>query len=295
MFNIDGDYNNGLAEADMTTLSAYLQQISSYGSNTLQKLVLSIFEGHPKHLRMDAFPDVLKAIPNSVQELHLDGLYSWREVEREPYYLKSYAEKFRIADQYFQKFCNLDLLARRDHSATTAIVTSAPQESLASHGQSALRNDGSHSLSLPGITKLVFENLSAYFEDVAPLIQAFENSNESINTSSIQDIDMRDWACTGLEVFRTSIHSIPRPDLDSQALSMTTMREVTLEESHRIQRLHYRQLGRLTKLKELVLGEFELDELKEMTTLYEEEDMEIQKHIAFGRGKDCLAMTLESG
>ncbi|KAG0269795.1 hypothetical protein BGZ95_001905 [Linnemannia exigua] len=88
----------------------------------------------------------------------------------------------------------------------------------------------------------------------------------------------------------------PQPLLDQDPLPAPTpenvVEVVTPEESHRLQRQVYRQLGRLTKLQELVLGEFELDELTD--ALDREEYQDDYKRFVPSRRR-CLEMTLESG
>lgn len=67
-----------------------------------------------------------------------------------------------------------------------------------------------------------------------------------------------DWVCTSLESLQVQIGGIPRPDIrsrnDGQPFTSTINFQGTIEDSREIQRLVYSQLGRLTQLKQLVLG-----------------------------------------
>ncbi|KAK3847031.1 MAG: hypothetical protein J3R72DRAFT_432948 [Linnemannia gamsii] len=88
----------------------------------------------------------------------------------------------------------------------------------------------------------------------------------------------------------------PQPMHDPNTVPAPTPEDVvevvTPEESHRLQRQVYRQLGRLTKLQELVLGEFEEDELVDTINMEYDQGYDRQ---AVLRRRRCLEMTLESG
>ncbi|OAQ25902.1 hypothetical protein K457DRAFT_140851 [Linnemannia elongata AG-77] len=75
---------------------------------------------------------------------------------------------------------------------------------------------------------------------------------------SAKDLVQGEWACKDLETFHCAIKDIPRPDIktrkNGQPLVGRMHRGVSMEESLRVQRLVYEQLGRLRKLRELVLG-----------------------------------------
>ncbi|KAF9139459.1 hypothetical protein BGX30_007925 [Mortierella sp. GBA39] len=75
---------------------------------------------------------------------------------------------------------------------------------------------------------------------------------------SAKDLVQGEWACKDLETFHCAIKDIPRPDIktrkNGRPLVGRMHRGDSMEESLRLQRLVYEQLGRLRKLRELVLG-----------------------------------------
>jgi hypothetical protein len=75
---------------------------------------------------------------------------------------------------------------------------------------------------------------------------------------SAADMVQGEWACKDLETFHCAIRDIPRPDIKTQKNGRPLVgrlhRGDSMEESFRVQRLVYEQLGRLTKLRELVVG-----------------------------------------
>ncbi|KAF9139460.1 hypothetical protein BGX30_007926 [Mortierella sp. GBA39] len=101
------------------------------------------------------------------------------------------------------------------------------------------------------------------------------------------DVVSPDWVCTELEVFGCQIGGIPRPDITQDIAgkpAIEYIKEGTHQESLDLQRGVYSQLGRLTKLRELILG---------VTVVPRWGDNYIteERH----RQYDCLAMTVESG
>ncbi|KAF9145050.1 hypothetical protein BG015_012020 [Linnemannia schmuckeri] len=75
---------------------------------------------------------------------------------------------------------------------------------------------------------------------------------------SAKDLITGEWVCKDLETFHCAIKDIPRPDIktrkNGRPLVGRMHRGDSMEESFRVQRLVYGQLGRLRKLRELVLG-----------------------------------------
>ncbi|KAK5827734.1 hypothetical protein F5H01DRAFT_332140 [Linnemannia elongata] len=67
-----------------------------------------------------------------------------------------------------------------------------------------------------------------------------------------------EWVCTDLESFACKITRVPRPDLMKRTngglSASTTHTKGTIEASYQLQRRVYEQLGRLTKLRHLILG-----------------------------------------
>ncbi|KAF9128174.1 hypothetical protein BGW39_005306 [Mortierella sp. 14UC] len=99
------------------------------------------------------------------------------------------------------------------------------------------------------------------------------------------DIVASEWVCTELEVFGCEIGEIPRPDITHDIAgrpSREFIRSGSRQKSIELQRGVYSQFGRLTKLRELTLG----------NALRPDLDADMWEH---ERLYDCLAMTLESG
>ncbi|KAF8954441.1 hypothetical protein BGZ46_002918 [Entomortierella lignicola] len=101
------------------------------------------------------------------------------------------------------------------------------------------------------------------------------------------DLASSDWICTQLEVFSCQIGGIPRPDITREIDGRPASEFVksgTVQESMNLQRGVYRQLSRLSRLRELKLGTSIkhrwgfCDSINEQCRLY-----------------DCPAMSLKSG
>ncbi|KAF9144398.1 hypothetical protein BG015_000125 [Linnemannia schmuckeri] len=143
----------------------------------------------------------------------------------------------------------------------------------------------------------------------APRLRRFQGI--SINRLLENDLSLRadelvlsKWVCTNLESFACRITGVPRPDLtrrtNGRLLTSTMHTTGTIEESYQLQRRVYEQLGRLKKLRHLVLGgDF---------CLYGEENFNIAMRERANEGVyfspmnwqtgyqyECLSMTLESG
>ncbi|KAF9148520.1 hypothetical protein BG015_009738 [Linnemannia schmuckeri] len=125
-----------------------------------------------------------------------------------------------------------------------------------------------------------------------------------------RNLKNENWACLALEEFRCKITGIPRPDVKTRTngrpltdhpLHSDTL--YTLEDSYRIQRQVYTQLGRLYKLKYLSLGSdcfytdksrYDIDKF-----LRAEREREGQYYsttfVQAGFQDECLSMTLASG
>ncbi|KAG0279747.1 hypothetical protein BGZ95_000346 [Linnemannia exigua] len=109
------------------------------------------------------------------------------------------------------------------------------------------------------------------------------------------------WICTELQSFKARIVGVTRPDVTKRANGRPLegrLHQGTVEESHRIQRGVYEQLGRLIGLKQLILGHDDVDYTRACRhyeklaegKYYNEGDV-IQK----GYQYECLEMTVESG
>ncbi|KAG0248140.1 hypothetical protein BG011_000444 [Mortierella polycephala] len=115
-----------------------------------------------------------------------------------------------------------------------------------------------------------------------------------------QDMIRSEWACTGLETLRCIISDIPRPDIGAKTNGnplVGPLHTGTMEKSRAIQREIYKQLGRLTKLRELGLGQpYEMDgQWSRMVEYENEEDYCDDIDTQLGRQYECLDFTLASG
>ncbi|KAG0377201.1 hypothetical protein BGX24_006532 [Mortierella sp. AD032] len=97
----------------------------------------------------------------------------------------------------------------------------------------------------------------------APRLKRFEGRSwwrdwATMMHISAKDLVQEEWVCTELETFHCAITGIPRPDVktrkNGRPLKGSLHEGESMEESFRVQRPVYQQLGRLTKLRELVLG-----------------------------------------
>ncbi|KAF9136902.1 hypothetical protein BGX30_010721 [Mortierella sp. GBA39] len=116
-------------------------------------------------------------------------------------------------------------------------------------------------------------------------------------------VDGSDWVCTSLESLKIQIVGIPRPDILARSNGRPfddddELHKGTLEDSRRIQRRVYSQLGRLTKLKQLVLGHDDVE--CENGCMEREMNSEGEYYddcctVQNGCQYECLEMTVESG
>ncbi|KAG0298979.1 hypothetical protein BGZ97_003907 [Linnemannia gamsii] len=128
----------------------------------------------------------------------------------------------------------------------------------------------------------------------------------------------KNWVCLSLETFKCKITGIPRPDIKTRTngrpLTDHTLHSATtysLEDSYRVQRQVYAQLGRLHKLKELSLGSdyfFAEEESGSGNNTGSERDAALRRReresegeyfslgaFQIGYQNECLSMTLASG
>ncbi|KAF9188287.1 hypothetical protein BGZ51_000681 [Haplosporangium sp. Z 767] len=115
-----------------------------------------------------------------------------------------------------------------------------------------------------------------------------------------QDMIRSEWACTGLETLRFIISDIPRPDIGAKTNGnplVGPLHSGTMEKSRAIQREVYKQLGRLTKLRELGLGQpYEMDgQWSRMMENENEDEYCDDTDTQLGRQYECLDFTLASG
>ncbi|KAG0061069.1 hypothetical protein BGZ89_011765 [Linnemannia elongata] len=113
-----------------------------------------------------------------------------------------------------------------------------------------------------------------------------------------------EWVCTDLESFACKITRVPRPDLMKRTngglSASTTHTTGTIEASYQLQRRVYEQLGRLTKLRHLILGgDIGLYSEKNVNLAFQEMSNEgvyfTPTNWQTGYQYECLSLTLESG
>ncbi|KAK3839479.1 MAG: hypothetical protein JOS17DRAFT_189067 [Linnemannia elongata] len=118
------------------------------------------------------------------------------------------------------------------------------------------------------------------------------------------ELILSEWVCADLESFACKITRVPRPDLrrrtNGRPLTSAMHTTGTIEASYRLQRRVYEQLGRLTKLRHLVLGgDIGLNGEKNVDLTRREKANEREYFTTMnwqaGYQYECLSMTLESG
>ncbi|KAG0053360.1 hypothetical protein BGZ83_001254 [Gryganskiella cystojenkinii] len=106
--------------------------------------------------------------------------------------------------------------------------------------------------------------------------------------------DFGAWVCLNLESFKCPIGGVPRPDLGTtttgEHLTGDGRDRYTMQRSRHIQYQVLSQLGKLTKLREITLGQDNINPGEAS-----EEDPEPSDDEDMGRQYDCLMMTLEAG
>ncbi|KAF9290399.1 hypothetical protein BGZ68_007160 [Mortierella alpina] len=131
--------------------------------------------------------------------------------------------------------------------------------------------------------------------------------NKSFQDTCTAELDARDmdgapWVCHSLETLKVVIKRIPRPDLRHKTNGRPLtgwLHRGTMEESYKVQQRVYRQLGAMTRLKNLILGSRISEELWEEVQYEDELEAEGQyydhKNFQQGLQYECLSFTLESG
>ncbi|KAF9950135.1 hypothetical protein BGZ70_001493 [Mortierella alpina] len=115
-------------------------------------------------------------------------------------------------------------------------------------------------------------------------------------------IDDDPWVCHSLETLKVVISCVPRPDLCSKTNGHPLtgrLHRGTMAKSYKVQQRVYRQLGAMTKLKNLTLGT-RINEENWEREQYEDEQVdegEYYDHENLQQGLQyaCLSFTLESG
>ncbi|KAF9122194.1 hypothetical protein BGW39_009965 [Mortierella sp. 14UC] len=138
--------------------------------------------------------------------------------------------------------------------------------------------------------------------------ERYRGRNVQLDAGDVVDVrasrgrGKREWACLSLESLKIHITGIPRGGVSSN--NTKTSRTGTIGQEQDIQRQIYKQLGRMTQLKQLVLGH----ELKNPRTIYQPEEgaslegthpfgvpYEERPLFSAGYQDSCLEMTLASG
>lgn len=124
----------------------------------------------------------------------------------------------------------------------------------------------------------------------------------------------KEWVCLNLESLKVQICGVSRPDLVSrtngrplrvhqqQQQQPLLSVEAAFQHSQEVQTKVYNQLGRLTRLQELVLGKDDVDLLEEVTMAeqytegeYYDSGGEEDNGVQMGFQYECLEMSLRSG
>jgi len=112
------------------------------------------------------------------------------------------------------------------------------------------------------------------------------------------------WVCSELESFKCMIGGIPRPDLQRRTNHRRLHGDLhdpnvySREQSQEIQRKVMAQLGQLTKLREITLGQDSVNSEyweEDFSQDDEDEEEEYSCDIQLGMQYECLTMTLEDG
>ncbi|KAK3839451.1 MAG: hypothetical protein JOS17DRAFT_729181, partial [Linnemannia elongata] len=161
-----------------------------------------------------------------------------------------------------------------------------------------LRLDGSRLLPSSAIQELLSS---------APSLRRFDAIRKDRSLVADFELDANDvvsgkpWVCSELESLKLRIVGVPRPDLTRRVNGRPLegpLHQGTMQESRRIQLGVYQQLGRLTNLKQLVLGHDDVDVTRGCLhdeKLFEGEYYREGDAIQRGHQYECLEMTVESG
>ncbi|GJJ72647.1 hypothetical protein EMPS_05005 [Entomortierella parvispora] len=147
----------------------------------------------------------------------------------------------------------------------------------------------------------------------APNLRRFDSISDNVRDEvehySLMAMDIvestEDWVCLGLETFKCYISGVPRPDITSKnnGRPLTGIynsgSRYSMLESTRIQRRVLAQLGRLTKLRYVTLGNDTIDlQRVDGANMYEER-MEGSYYswetYEMGSQYQCLTMSLQDG
>ncbi|KAG0217810.1 hypothetical protein BGX33_009514 [Mortierella sp. NVP41] len=169
-----------------------------------------------------------------------------------------------------------------------------------------LRLEGNDSLSSAAVQKLLSSapNLRRF---AGVCRDRFYERNIKLDA---RDIATSPWVCLSLESLKVQITNVPRPDIANRTNGRPLQKprheqqdpEATKRHSQQIQEQVYDQLGRLTLLKELVLGIHDVNLLEEVVMGEQENEGECYDSggeeddgIQTGYQYDCLDMSLQSG
>ncbi|KAF9974702.1 hypothetical protein BGZ75_000723, partial [Mortierella antarctica] len=143
----------------------------------------------------------------------------------------------------------------------------------------------------------------------APNLKSFRGRWPSYTNENIQldvmDMIQSPWVCHSLEQLQLCISGVPRPDLtkrtNGRPLTGPLHEGSSMESSYTVQRQAYVQLGKLAKLRELVLS-VSLERMKQQFPLklsyYERKAEGTYYDSSYSQAErqyECLSFTLESG
>ncbi|KAF9374517.1 hypothetical protein CPC16_001236 [Podila verticillata] len=150
------------------------------------------------------------------------------------------------------KWTRIDIRTQRNVGALTAAA-------IASHCQKL------ETLSLSDCPRVNSSDIQSILTVASNLLYLDINSNGNFAPPQLQasDVVSSSWACSSLEGLSANIVGVPRPDVTLQHNGQPTsgaLHSGTVADSHAIQRRVLAQIGMLTGLQELHLGNNELSE-----------------------------------
>ncbi|KAF9959353.1 hypothetical protein BGZ72_009815 [Mortierella alpina] len=166
---------------------------------------------------------------------------------------------------------------------------------------------------VPSLESIVYDFLTGFEDwDLQKILCSAPFLKELIVHRSFQDIctaeldcrviDGDPWVCHSLETLKVVINHIPRPDVRQKTNGKPLtgwLHQGRMRKSYKLQQRVYRQLGAMTKLKNLILGTRINEDVWEQEQYEDERETEgkYYDHENFQQGRqyDCLSFTLESG
>ncbi|KAF9098524.1 hypothetical protein BGX29_007584 [Mortierella sp. GBA35] len=312
----EGDEEQDQEDSDnMPDLPLEYETLWSMPPTVLPNLKRLAFSDYALDYQTRSLERLLQRCPN-VETIYLN--YSYKHMS-----LKVFVSFLR---QYYPKLVNL-LIANgwhyfSDEDLADILTTSAtgwrslglPQKAHEPHefGPLSIAALFKHSGTLENLrlegSSLLPSSVVQQFLCSAPKLKRFDAILMDRSSETDFELDASDivtgqpWVCTELESLKVRIVGIPRPDLTERSngrpLEGPLYQDCSMEASREVQRRVYEQLGRLTKLKQLVLGHDDVRFIyrycyreKQNEGSFYQKDGPIQT----GHQYECLEMTLESG